>query len=428
MKTALSFCAALALILFLNRFGWSQRAPAERRPKFDLPHHFFPIVSWDLPHWSDVPFSSADHGLASLADCGFTTAAFVRPHLLLQTQKLGLQCIVAAQNFPIPWKTMSDQQIESAVKELVDSTGGSPAVLGYFLADEPGVQDFPGLAKAVAAVKRLAPRKLAYINLFPNYATLGAPNLSQLGTASYADYLERFVSTVHPQFISYDNYQIQYSNDQKNPTIAASYYQNLLTVRRVAMEHELPFWNIVSSNQIRTDMPVPTAANLLLQAYTTLAAGGKGLTWYTYYSPGYGYAPIDMKGHATATWTYLKMVNDQIKVVGPIMEPLESVGVYFTQPQPAPSLPTLPGRWVNGATCDVPLMIGEFSSSADEKYAMVVNLSLRESARFTLKLAVPARDVQQVSPADGSLLPMEAGNAAWLAAGQGVLLKLAPSR
>jgi hypothetical protein len=122
------------------------------------------------------------------------------------------------------------------------------------------------------------------------------------------------------------------------------------------------------------------------------------------------------------------MVNDQIKVVGPIMEPLKSLGVYFTMPQPAPSLPGLPGKWMIGASCDVPLMIGEFSGSADEKYAMVVNLSLRDSARFALKLSAPAAEVQQVSPADGSLLPLEAGNAAWLAAGQGVLLKLASPR
>ena len=52
----------------------------------------------------------------------------------------------------------------------------------------------PALAKAVAAVKRFAPGKLAYINLYPNYATIGAPNLSQLGTDSYADYLERFIA------------------------------------------------------------------------------------------------------------------------------------------------------------------------------------------------------------------------------------------
>ncbi len=54
-----------------------------------------------------------------------------------------------------------------------------------------GVRDYPQLAAAVAAVKKYA-GKLAYINLLPDYTTLGA-NLSQLGTESYSDYLERFV-------------------------------------------------------------------------------------------------------------------------------------------------------------------------------------------------------------------------------------------
>src|SRR6185437_1874987 len=100
------------------------------------------------------------------------------------------------------------------------------------LADEPGEPDFEALGKAVAAVKKLAPGKLAYINLFPDYATLGAPDLSQLGTGSYTDYLERFVSEVKPQLISYDNYRIQFSLDQARPETAASHYANLLEVRR----------------------------------------------------------------------------------------------------------------------------------------------------------------------------------------------------
>ena len=88
--------------------------------------------------------------------------------------------------------------------------------------------DFPALDKAVAAVRTFAPGKLAYINLFPDYATLGAPDLSQLGAATYTEYLEQYVAQVHPQFISYDNYRIQYSLDQAKPQIAASYYKNLL--------------------------------------------------------------------------------------------------------------------------------------------------------------------------------------------------------
>ena len=163
----------------------------------------------------------------------------------------------------------------------VAASGMNRAIMGYFIMDEPGAGDFPALAKAVAAVMKYAPGKLAYINLFPDYATLGAIDNSQLGTATYTEYLERFVNEVHPQLISYDNYMVQYSSDLKNRSTAASYYHNLLEVRRVAQEHHLPYLNIVSANQIQPQTTIPSPANLAFQAYTTLAAGYRGVTWYT---------------------------------------------------------------------------------------------------------------------------------------------------
>src|SRR5437762_12535538 len=97
---------------------------------------------------------------------------------------------------------------------------------------EPSVKDFPVLGKAVAAVKKYAPGKLAYINLFPDYATLGAKDTSQLGTSNYTDYLERFVAEVQPQCLSYDNYMVQFSMDLRDRGMAAGYFRNLLEVRR----------------------------------------------------------------------------------------------------------------------------------------------------------------------------------------------------
>src|SRR5439155_15502413 len=144
---------------------------------------------------------------------------------------------------------------------------------------------------------------------------------------------------------------------------------NLLEVRRVAMKHGLPFWNIASSNQIRPPTPPPSPANLLHQAYTTLAAGASGLTWYTYYAGGYHYAPVEKNGSRTATWSYLKMVNDQVKTLGPTMRRLRSTGVYFTLPPPAPGLATLPGEIIESITSPTPVMVGEFVDPAGAKYA-----------------------------------------------------------
>ena len=386
--------------------------------------NYFPITAWELPGEKEKLMGDPRCGIASMRDCAFTVAAFPTPKQLGICDKLDMPAIVSLPGPMVKWRELSDQQIEETVRKLVDQSKNSKSVIGYFLTDEPGVSAFPALGKAVAAVKKLAPGKLAYINLFPNYATLGAPDLSQLGTSSFTEYLERYVQEVKPQFISYDNYQIQYSDDMKNAGIAGNYFVNLLEVRRIAMEHDLPFWNIVASNEIRPNTTIPSPANMLLQAYTTLAAGGRGLTWYTYYVGGYHYAPIDKAGNRTATWAHLKMVNEQVKTLGPVMNRLKSTGVFFSAPPPAASLPVLPGKLIASVASATPVMVGEFAAEADGKYVMLVNLSLSQSSQVSFKTLGSSGELRCVSPVDASLSPLETPGAVWLTAGQGVLIKL----
>ncbi|MGC9318381.1 MAG: hypothetical protein ACP5KN_10175, partial [Armatimonadota bacterium] len=264
----------------------------------------------------------------------------------------------------------------------------------------------------------------AYINLYPGYATIGAPDTSQLETPSYHEYLERFVEEVRPQFISYDDYMVQYSMDLQDSERAAQYFRDLLEVRSVALEHDLPFWNIVSSNQIRPHTTIPSPANLQLQAYTTLAAGGRGLSWYTYCHGGYAYRPIDENGSRTMTWQYLQMVNRQVKTLGPIINSLASTGVYFTAPAPVEGATLLPGEIVQAVEADVPIMLGEFAGEDGARYVMPVNLSLERSARIALQLAEGHGEATVISAEDGSELAMEEGNALWLVAGGGALIRL----
>ena len=394
---------------------------------------FFPIIPWDPYHGWSVPNieRGASNGLQSIADCNFNMAGFILPRDLPLCRKTGLGAIMLPNDsaftnlqYIYDWKKLSDSEIDRRVKNNIDGAGHSRNIMGYFINDEPGAIDFPALAKAVAAVKKYAPGKLAYINLFPNYATLGAPDTSQLGAASYNDYLERFVNEVHPQFISYDNYMVEFSNDLKERGKVTDYFRNLLEVRRVAQKYHLPYVNIVSANQITPTATIPSPANLALQAYTTLAAGYRGVTWYTYYSQGYTYAPMTDSGHKTPTWNFLREVNSQILALAPIMSRLESTGVYFSAPAPADNLPMLPGQLVASATCPAPLMIGEFRGPKNETYVMVVNLSLESSAKFDLKTIKPGAVVKIISPIDRSLSPYDPKTGYWLPAGQGVLLKV----
>jgi len=425
MKTLLG--GLLVMAVLTGAAAAEPPAKADRVPFTDAPE-LFPILPWDVLHVSNRP-GSGKNGLESIAECGFTVGGFVEEADLPLCEKLGLAAIVASNR---DWTKVRDEDVDALVKRTVEPTAGNRTVLGYFITDEPGVTSFATLRKVVAAVRKYAPGKLAYINLFPSYATTGAPGQSQLGTTTYTEYLERYVDEVKPQFISYDDYMVQYSNDMKEAGQAAIYYADLLEVRRVSQKYRLPFWNIVGCARIQPQASVPAPANLAFQAFTTLAAGGRGVTWYKYYADGYTYAPIDSTGAKTRTWGCLQAVNRQVKVLGPIANRLRSTGVFFTSPPPVKWLPLLPGRIVKtvkskasgAAKAEPPLMVGEFVDDKGVDYVMVVNLSLEQPTTFKLGTATPYKARQVFSSEDGRLSPLDEHNGRDLPAGQGVLIKL----
>ena len=97
------------------------------------------------------------------------------------------------------------------------------------------------------------------------------------------------MAEVKPDFLSYDNYMVEVSHDLRDRRTGAIYFRDLVEVRRVSLEHGLPFWNIVTCVQIRPNTTPPSPANLLLQGWTTLAAGGHGVSWYKYKQKDYLY-------------------------------------------------------------------------------------------------------------------------------------------
>ena len=394
---------------------------------------FFPVMCWDPQHGWNNQYEERSFGLESMRDCNFTIGGFVQTRDIPECEKLGLKVLAFGHNDTITMRqwnnlwddeSLSDRDIKEIIRKMVQRTGNSEAVLGFFICDEPGASMFPRLAKAVEYVHLYAPGKLAYINLFPDYATLGAPDQSQLETESYEEYLERYLTEVKPEVLSYDNYQVQYSMDLEEESKASSYYHNLLDIRRKAIQYGIPFWNIVSSNQIRPFTTIPSQANMNLQAYTTLAAGGRGVTWYTYYSRGYAYAPIDEDGNKTPTWHMLREVNRQLAVIGPIMNRLNSTGVYFTSPAPVADLPVLPGELIENVEAQSPMMVGEFRGVDGSEYIMLVNLSLNKSVKFKIRLRDEHRVPKAISSTDGRLTPLNNEEGSWLVAGKGILIKL----
>ena len=119
------------------------------------------------------------------------------------------------------------------------------SVWGYFLHDEPNARDFPGLAKAVAAVRSQHPDALSFINLLGTYdtATAAARNFSAAeakalyGVATFEEYVDSFIATVKPDILSYDCYP-EYSEMD-------NFHYNAGFMRNKSLHAGIPMWNYI---------------------------------------------------------------------------------------------------------------------------------------------------------------------------------------
>jgi hypothetical protein len=368
--------------------------------------NFFPIMAWN-----SAPNDPAV--LRKMHEAGLTIAGFVSPGTLDACHEAGLKGIVSdARCSGYDWANVDKQQARSNVTELVARTAQHPAVFGYYLRDEPSAAMFPGLATVADLFRELAPTKWAYINLFPDYA-----DNSQLGTTNYSEYLERMITTCHPSIISYDNYSLM-----DDGSVRDNFWSNLEAVRAAARKYRIDFWNIMLS-VAHFNYREPTFADFRFQVYVTLAYGGRGLSYFTYFAPAVGnyrLAPIDQFGNETPNWHYLQNVNLQVQKLAPTLLQLTSDSVYHFGKVPSGCKGPPSNALVKSISGDV--LVGEFTHRDGSRFVMVVNKDLAKSRPCWPQFRVTPRRLQHVSPYTGALTPFET-EYIWLAPGQGVLLK-----
>jgi len=365
--------------------------------------------------WGGTPADPAV--LADIKACGFNLAGFVSPDGLDAVAAAGLKAIVSGLHVDDSTAGLDEAEVARRVKALTEKTASHPATYGYYLRDEPTAALYPALAKWSAAVRAAAPKALPYINLFPIYASAGG-----LGVPTYEEYLEQFVKTVKPAFISYDNYSLM-----DDGTLRDGYFQNLEAVRAAALRHDLPFWNIVLSNA-HFHYAEPTDGGLNFQMYTTLAYGARGIGYFTYFAPAIGnyrLAPIDQFGNKTRTWDMLRRVNLQIHKLAPIYLTLKSVNVFHHPNVPSGCRGMDSSKFLSQLHGG-DLMAGEFEGPEGAQFVLVVNKNLHRSTPFGLQFK-SSGPVGMVNSYSGHKQPW-AGENIWLAPGQGMLLFVQPEK
>lgn len=268
----------------------------------------FPISFWCGP---PAKFLTLER-FKEIKDAGFT---FVMPScggttrednlkILDFCEQVGLKAVIADKRIGL-------SKNEKSLDEVIADYAKHPALLGYYITDEPGAKTFTGLGEVVAYLKEHDPKHVAFINLFPNYA-----NGAMLQVPSYKQYVEEYIAKVKPSFVSYDHYAMEAKGDRPG------FFENLELVRDATAKHDIRFWQIVLVVQHGGYRNL-TEGELRFEAMQTRAYGGKGLLWFTYWSPAesdksfeWKHAMINPDGTRDPHWEMVARVNKEVQAIG----------------------------------------------------------------------------------------------------------------
>jgi hypothetical protein len=356
-------------------------------------------IPFPISFWCGVPaeFMSADR-YREIAEAGITVAQVsgTRESIIQQLnwcEDNGITGMVLDGRVHAGMSTKADWR--ETVCEVVADFAWHPAFWGYYLTDEPNAAQYPALGEITRAFDEADPQHPTYINLFPNYASE-----EQLGTPTYEEHIARYVEVVKPPLVSYDHYAIM--EDGNDWPI---FYPNLSVVRKYALEAGLDFWQIVLSLAFH-ECRDPSEADLRWQVWMTLAYGGKGISYFTYWTvtpDNFRNAIIDEFGYPTVHYPMVRRINKQIQNIGPVLMRLHSLGVWhspvaYRNVQPKEDY--VP-QYVLGSS-DVALTVGEFVDEGNAAI-IVVNRSLERSLGAVVTLKPEFKTCREVSRTTGAV-------------------------
>ncbi len=212
--------------------------------------------------------------------------------------------------------------------------GGSPTLpgqTGWIVVDEPTRLAMPGIAYAVATLRRQSSerQKLMYgtaVNYSTNAANLfggeGRPNYT------YSQYLDDFVRIIKPDVLMFDNYPFF-----SNGTTWSAYLENLMMVRTKAMANNMPYWGWLQAYG-SYGRRMPSESDNRYNVYTHLTMGFTGFSYWTFdqsslEDKGTGDGLLDSNGKPTPLYKFVKQTNSEIANLGRSLRFLTSTDVRF---------------------------------------------------------------------------------------------------
>ncbi len=363
-----------------------------------------PAHAWKQDHfvvtvWGPAPVT--DEWQAVCKDEGYTLSWASAGNLDI-VQKAGLKALLSGPLLEDP-KVLDNPEQKARLDALIDGVKKHPAMWAYYLVDEPGATAFEDWGRMAAYVRERDPDHLVWINLYPTYASLEQLNISaseiakksdigdqifmagagdaasQQRVAAYREYLRKYVEVVKPDMISYDHYTFFKERD------GTQFFLNLELVREAALKANVPFMNIVQSCAYFDDWRIPSKQEMRLQVYSTMAYGGRGISYFKYHAPAHQRG-LYRDGVRSSLALDVAALNKEMGALGPELMKLGSVGIYHTEPIPSGAR-AVPADCPIQIQSQAPCVLGLFTDRVQPNAFMVVNRDCSKPARVRLTMA-----------------------------------------
>ena len=311
--------------------------------KFEITYYYGPTAE----------FIVKEECIADMAASGITLCqilwmdAEVIKKALPILKKYGLRANVCDNRISELYKSEKVEDTDRVVKEVVEDYADFDNVEEWGVCDEPEATKFPILAAIVKAFRKYSD-KTTDINLFPDYAVP-----EQLKAKDYQTYLDDFVETVKPHFLSYDYYPFmgrpEYARynagdeDERESLIRSAtegtedrdeFFNNLAVIRESGLKNGLDQMLIVQLVE-HGDYRNLTYAEILWQVNMCLAYGMHRISYFTYWLPDCGNSYFnwnnsmcDAEGNKFQHYYDVQAINKEIHEIGEMLFETKSAEVF----------------------------------------------------------------------------------------------------
>ena len=282
----------------------------------------------ELPIMGYSGFSAASPNLEmryrEAKECGLTA--------LMQgfgTTEDARKCLDMAQRAGIKLLFSNRKLFEADGSQFAAAVKDHPALMAYYVRDEPSVDDFGNLGRAVRAIQAVDSVHPCIVNWF------GRVDRMQYWyhVPTFEEYIDRFVKQVPTPILSFDQYPVLNPGLFPTPVfrpatgdchLQTNWYHSLETVLDTSKKTGRPYWAFALSCALRhkpgNDYPIPTEGHLRLQQNSNLAYGAQGLWYYSYHAspknPGKMFSqghPLASDGRRCTVYDRMRRVNAELQ-------------------------------------------------------------------------------------------------------------------